>query len=32
MLDAIAKPFGWLMMWLYELTGSFGLATILFSL
>ena len=32
MLDAIAKPFGWLMMWLYELTGNFGLATILFSL
>ena len=32
MLDTIAKPFGWLMMKLYELTGSFGLATILFSL
>ncbi len=32
MLDTIAKPFGWLMMKLYELTGNFGLATILFSL
>ena len=32
MLDAIAKPFGWLMMGLYELTGNFGVATILFSL
>ncbi len=32
MLDTIAKPFGWLMMWLYELTGNFGYATILFSL
>ena len=32
MFDTIAKPFGWLMMWLYELTGNFGFATILFSL
>ena len=29
MLDAIATPFGWLMMRLYELTDNFGLAIIL---
>ncbi len=32
MLDAIATPFGWLMMWLYELTNNFGWAIILFAL
>ncbi|MBQ8975077.1 MAG: membrane protein insertase YidC [Oscillospiraceae bacterium] len=32
MLNAIAKPFGWLMMRLYELTGNYGLAVILFAL
>lgn len=30
MLNAIAKPFGWLMLWLYDWTGSYGLAIILF--
>jgi YidC/Oxa1 family membrane protein insertase len=30
MLKAIAKPFGLLMLWLYEWTGSYGLAIILF--
>lgn len=30
MLKAIAKPFGWLLMWLYEFTGSYGWAIILF--
>ena len=30
MLKAIAKPFGWLMLKLYEWTGSYGLAIILF--
>ena len=28
MLDAIATPFGWLMMRLYELTNNFGWAII----
>lgn len=32
MLDAIATPFGWLMMRLYELTDNFGLAIILFAI
>ncbi len=32
MLTAIAKPFGWLMMRLYEFTGNYGLAVILFAL
>lgn len=32
MLDAIAKPFGLLMMWLYELTHNFGASVILFAL
>ncbi|MEG1633541.1 MAG: YidC/Oxa1 family membrane protein insertase [Oscillospiraceae bacterium] len=31
MLKAIAKPFGWLMLWLYDWTGSYGLAIILFA-
>lgn len=30
MLKAIAKPFGWLLMWLYEFTGNYGWAIILF--
>jgi len=32
MLNTIAKPFGWLMMRLYEFTGNYGLAVILFAL
>ena len=32
MLNAIAKPFGWLMMRLYEFTGNYGIAVILFAL
>lgn len=32
MLNTIAKPFGWLMMTLYDLTGNFGLAIMLFAL
>ena len=32
MLDAIATPFGWLMMLLYELTDNFGWAIILFGI
>ena len=32
MLDAIARPFGILMMWLYELTQNYFLSVILFSL
>lgn len=32
MLDAIATPFGWLMMKLYELTDNFGWAIILFAI
>ncbi len=32
MLDAIARPFGILMMWLYELTHNYFLSVILFSL
>ncbi len=32
MLDFIAKPFGILMMWLYQLTHNYMLAVILFSL
>lgn len=32
MLQTIAKPFGWLLLKLYELTGSYGLALILFAL
>lgn len=32
MLDAIATPFGWLMMLLYQLTDNFGWAIILFAI
>ena len=32
MLKAIAKPFGVLMLWLYNLTGNYGVAVILFAL
>ena len=32
MLDAIAKPFGWLMLQLYNLTNNYGVAVILFAL
>ena len=32
MLDAIATPFGWLMMRLYKLTDNFGWAIILFAI
>lgn len=32
MLKAIAKPFGMLLMWLYEFVGNYGLALILFAL
>ena len=32
MLNAIAKPFGWLMLWLYEFIGDYGLAVIAFAL
>lgn len=31
-MNAIAKPFGWLMIRLYELVGNYGLAVILFAL
>ena len=32
MLDAIAKPFGWLMLQLYNWVGNYGVAVILFAL
>ena len=32
MLSAIAKPFGALMLWLYEWVGNYGVAVILFAL
>jgi len=32
MLSTIAKPFGWLLMWLYEAFGNYGIAIILFAL
>lgn len=32
MLSAIAKPFGVLLMWLYEVTSNYGVAVILFAL
>ena len=32
MFNAIAKPFGLLMMWLYEALGNYGLAVIVFAL
>ncbi len=31
-MDFIAKPFGWLLMWLYELTKNYGVAVFLFAL
>lgn len=32
MFEAIAKPFGWLLKFLYEFTGNYGIALILFAL
>lgn len=32
MLNTIAKPFGLLMLWFYNITGNYGLAIILFAL
>ncbi len=32
MWATITKPFGWLIVWLYEFTGNYGLAVILFAL
>ena len=32
MWKTITKPFAWLMIWLYNLTGSYGWAIILFAL
>lgn len=32
MLDAIAKPFGVLLLWLYRLVGNYGVAIILFAI
>ena len=32
MWATITKPFAWLMRWLYDLTGSYGLSVILFAL
>ncbi len=32
MLTAIAKPFGWLLMFIYELVSNYGLAVIIFAL
>ena len=31
-MDFIAKPFGWLLMWLYEFTQNYGAAIFLFAL
>ena len=31
-MNTIAKPFGWLLMWLYELVNNYGIAIILFAL
>ena len=31
-MDFIAKPFGWLLMWLYEFTKNYGVAVFLFAL
>jgi len=31
-MEVIAKPFGWLMLWLYNLVGNYGVAVILFAL
>lgn len=32
MLTTIAKPFGWLLLWLYDVFGSYGWALIVFAL
>ena len=32
MWKTITKPFAWLMIWLYNITGSYGLALIFFAL
>ena len=32
MWKTITKPFAWLMIWLYKVTGSYGLAVIFFAL
>lgn len=32
MLNTIAKPFGWLLMWLYDVFGNYGIAIIIFAL
>ena len=32
MWSTITKPFAWLMIWLYNLTGNYGCAIILFAL
>ncbi|MBQ3985618.1 MAG: YidC/Oxa1 family membrane protein insertase, partial [Oscillospiraceae bacterium] len=32
MFEAISKPFGWLMMRLYEFTNNYGIAIILFAI
>ena len=32
MLNAIAKPFGAVFMWFYQITGNYGIALILFAL
>ena len=29
--DLITVPFGWLMGWLYQITGNYGIAMILFA-
>ena len=31
-MELIAKPFGMLLMWLYEITSNYGVAVILFAL
>lgn len=31
-MQTLARPFGWLLLKLYELTGSYGVALILFAL
>ena len=30
--DIITVPFGWLMGWLYQITGNYGVAMILFAI
>ena len=32
MWATITRPFAWLMVWLYEFTGNYGLAVIFFAL